>query len=159
MQISTSVTHAVSIGGGQVHDAISPSDEVCKTLNTMCDPMKVLVESGGGSEPYTASKAGFFLNARSDGTADTLVATDYKDPQLVCYGLDRASFNQGQNAQYNFSVEEELAQTIVSKGPGGGNADVVNALCACDYKGISNQYVSDGKCIIQHLQKDSTPTS
>lgn len=37
----------------------------------------------------------------------------------VCYGLDRASFNQGQNAKYDFSVEEEKAQTIVSRGPGG----------------------------------------
>lgn len=29
------------IGGGQVHDAISPS-ETCKTLNTLSDPMKVI---------------------------------------------------------------------------------------------------------------------
>ena len=36
-----------------------------------------------------------------------------------CLGLDRASFNQGQNAQYDFSVENELAQTIMAKGPGG----------------------------------------
>ena len=33
--------------------------------------------------------------------------------------FDRAAYNQGQNAQYNFSIEEELAQTIVAKGPGG----------------------------------------
>ena len=33
--------------------------------------------------------------------------------------FDRAAYNQGQNAQYDFSVEEELAQTIVAKGPGG----------------------------------------
>ena len=74
---------------------------------------------GGGTEPITASKAGFFLNARSNGKADTLVATDYKDPQMICYGLDRASFNQGQNAQYDFSITEEQAQTLVSRGPGG----------------------------------------
>ena len=37
----------------------------------------------------------------------------------ICYGLDRASFNQGKNAQFNFSVDEELAQTVVAKGPGG----------------------------------------
>ena len=70
-------------------------------------------------EPITASKASYFMNTRSDGKADTLVATDYKDPQMVCYGLDRASFNQGQNAMYDFSVEEEKAQTLVSRGPGG----------------------------------------
>lgn len=32
-----------SIGNGQLHDAISPSIEVCKTLNCMDDPMKILV--------------------------------------------------------------------------------------------------------------------
>lgn len=77
------------------------------------------INGGGYEEPTTISKASFFLNARSDGKSDTLVATDYKDPQIVCYGLDRASFNQGQNAQFGFSVQEDLAQTIVAKGPGG----------------------------------------
>ena len=144
-----------------------------------------------------SSKASFFLQNRSDGTADTLVATDYKDPQRVCYGispyesnsmksdnphsgiyeakttrtldvnggnpacnqggmivlegngqreshrgdgykesdmmytlntveqhgvcygLDRASFNQGQNAKYDFSVDEELSPPLVARGPGG----------------------------------------
>ena len=37
----------------------------------------------------------------------------------TCLGLDRASFNQGQNAKYDFSVEDNLAQTLVSRGPGG----------------------------------------
>jgi DNA (cytosine-5)-methyltransferase 1 len=73
-----------------------------------------------GTEPCTASKASFFCKSHCDGKAETLVATDYKDPQIVCYGLDRASFNQGQNAKYDFSVENDLAQTIVAKGPGGG---------------------------------------
>ena len=111
----------------------------------------LVVENGGGVEPVTASKASFFLNARSDGTADTLVATDYKDPQLVCYGLDRASFNQGQNALYDFSVEQELAQPLIARGPGGGTDETVGALCARDYKGIGNQYVWEGKCIVQNL--------
>ena len=38
---------------------------------------------------------------------------------VMVYGLDRASFNQGQNAQYDFAVEEELAPTVLAKGPGG----------------------------------------
>ena len=38
---------------------------------------------------------------------------------VVTYGLDRASFNQGQNAKFDFSVEEEVAPTVVSRGPGG----------------------------------------
>lgn len=32
-----------NIGNGQIHDAISPSYEVCKTLNCMDDPMKILI--------------------------------------------------------------------------------------------------------------------
>jgi len=36
----------------------------------------------------------------------------------VAYGIDRAAFNQGQNALYNFAVEEEIEPTIVAKGPG-----------------------------------------
>ena len=39
---------------------------------------------------------------------------------VITYGLDRASFNQGKNAQYDFSVEEEKAQPLVARGPGGG---------------------------------------
>ena len=69
---------------------------------------------------------------------------------MVTYGLDRASFNQGQNAQFDFSVEEELAPTLVNRGPGGGT-DTVRALCARDYKGVGNQYVSEGKLIIQQI--------
>lgn len=41
------------------------------------------------------------------------------DKKDMIYGLDRASFNQGQNAKYDFSVQQELAQPIVSRGPGG----------------------------------------
>lgn len=34
------------------------------------------------------------------------------------YGLDRASFNQGKNAQFDFSVWEELQPTLTARGPG-----------------------------------------
>ena len=90
--------------------------------------------------------------------AGTLDASYYKGcgerqgvEREVVYGIDRASFNQGQNAQYDFSVTEEQAQTLVSRGPGGGTEQTVGALCARDYKGIGSQYVSEGKCIIQNI--------
>lgn len=53
-----------------------------------------------------------------EGQSPTLATTHGGEP-VVCYGLDRASFNQGKNAKYDFSVEEDKAQTIVSRGPGG----------------------------------------
>ena len=51
--------------------------------------------------------------------ANTMGARDYKQPQAVCYGIDRAAFNQGQNAQFGFSIDEELAQPGLAKGWGG----------------------------------------
>lgn len=54
--------------------------------------------------------------------ANTLSARDYKGAQAVAYAIDRAAFNQGANAQYNISIQEEVAQTLVAKGPGGGLA-------------------------------------
>ena len=73
--------------------------------------------------PLTASKASFFMNA-DENIASTLVATDYKDPQLVCYeddepiAIDRAFFNQGQNALYDpQTYEDGTTPTLVARGP------------------------------------------
>ena len=78
------------------------------------------------------------------------------DPmKVVAYGLDRASFNQGQNAKFGFSVEEEVAPTVVSRGPGGGT-DTIGALCARDYKGVGNQYVNEGKVIVTDYTGESS---
>lgn len=61
-----------------------------------------------------------------DGIAESLYSGECRGGggesyvmQTPAIAFDRAAYNQGQNAQYNFSVEEELAQTIVAKGPGG----------------------------------------
>ena len=36
----------------------------------------------------------------------------------MSYGLDRASYNQGKNAQFDFSVLDEEQPTLTAKGPG-----------------------------------------
>ena len=48
----------------------------------------------------------------------TQVARDYKDPTAVCYGIGRDTFNQGKNAKFAPTFEEELQPTLVAKGPG-----------------------------------------
>lgn len=48
----------------------------------------------------------------------TIMARDYKDPNAVCYGIGRDTFNQGQNAKFSPTFEEELQPTLVAKGPG-----------------------------------------
>ena len=81
------------------------------------------------------------------------------DPmKVVTYGIDRAAFNQGENAQFGFSVTEEQSPTIVAKGPGGGIHKTVGALCARDHKGVGNQYVSEGKLVIQNISEDRPPS-
>lgn len=51
-------------------------------------------------------------------TSPTIMARDYKDPTAVCYGIGRDTFNQGQNAKFAPTFEEELQPTLVAKGPG-----------------------------------------
>lgn len=69
---------------------------------------------------------------------------------VVAYGIDRAAFNQGKNAQFGFAVDEEVEPTIVAKGPGAVAAptfsaskasfftqaeeELANTLVATDYK-------------------------
>ena len=111
---------SISIGNGQIHDAQSPSVEVSKTLNCMDDPMKVLTIEN--KEPILLESNQNHATIQTNGVSTTLPASMGMGggyTPMVCYGLDRASFNQGQNAQYDFSVQEEIAQTLVAKGPGG----------------------------------------
>lgn len=61
------------------------------------------------------SSGGNGLGGKAGEPADTLTV---RDRHAVAYGIDRAAFNQGKNAQYNISIQEECAQTLVAKGPG-----------------------------------------
>lgn len=71
----------------------------------------------GGGETRNDDGAGNGLGIGEPGApAYTLTAADRHG---VAYAIDRAAFNQGQNAQYDISIQKELAQTLVAKGPGG----------------------------------------
>ena len=85
--------------------------DVSNTLDTMHDKQAVLCY---GIDQHSAG-------VREEGT-QTLITNNgdnHSTPCVMSYGLDRASFNQGKNAKYDFSVEEEVSPTIVSRGPGG----------------------------------------
>ena len=73
----------------------------------------------------------------------------------VMYALDRATFNQGQNAKFDINIKsDEISQTLVSEGPGAvcyaarnGQADqtrlhgIAGALnCMHDQQAIMNAY-------------------
>lgn len=64
-----------------------------------------------------AMTTGSFTQVAGD-KAPTVLARDYKDPTAVCYGIGRDTFNQGKNAKFAPTFEEELQPTLVAKGPG-----------------------------------------
>ena len=73
-----------------------------------------------GTDPHAVcigfnAEPGTHVQTPHENLGDTL-AVSHKCG--VAIGLDRASFNQGKNAKFGFSVEEECAPTVVSKGPG-----------------------------------------
>ena len=42
-----------------------------------------------------------------------------RERELVCIAIDRAAFNQGENAKYDIGIDKTgIAQTVVAKGPG-----------------------------------------
>ena len=78
------------------------------TLNTAeVHGVVYAVDQGGGKSSANVS----------EDTAPTLCTTHGGEP-AVAYGLDRASFNQGKNAKFDFSVLEEQQPTLTAKGPG-----------------------------------------
>ena len=110
--------------------------------NPSCNQGGMAVIEGNGSRPshkgdgYKESEVMYTLNAT--------------EQHGVAYGIDRAAFNQGQNAKFGFAVEEEVEPTMVAKGPGAVAAptysaskasffteaaeEMANTLVASDYK-------------------------
>ena len=109
--------------------------------NPACHQGGMIVLEGNGSRPshlgdgYAESETMYTLNATehhgvayglttgsfmqtTEDTAPTLMARDWKDPSCVSYGIGRDAYNQGQNAKFVPSVDEEVQPTLVAKGPG-----------------------------------------
>ena len=94
-----------------------------------------------------------------EGVAYSMLSGDYKDPQLVAYGLDRASYNQGQNAKFGFSVEEEKIGPETAMGPGAVATyqNVTGTLCERISAGTSNQIASDDMLVANTIVRILTP--
>ena len=94
------------------------------------------------------------------------------DRHAVAYGIDRAAFNQGKNAQYGFAVEEETQPTMGAKGPGAVAAptfssskasfftsaeeELANTLVATDWK--DPPVVNDMDENLEYIVRRLTPT-
>lgn len=51
--------------------------------------------------------------------SDVMYTLNTTEVHAVAYGFDRATYKQGTNALYDFTIEAELAAPIVARGPGG----------------------------------------
>ena len=86
-------------------------EDTSYTLNTIDRPAVAfsINHQGGNTEQIIEEKA---------GTITAAVNSSGNNKLSVAYGLDRASFNQGKNALYNFSVLSDQQPTLTAKGPG-----------------------------------------
>lgn len=99
------------------------------------------------------------------------------DRHAVAYGIDRAAFNQGQNAKYDFAIEKEIEPTMVAKGPGAVAAptysaskasfftsaekELANTLVATDYKDppvVNDREQTDRDRTVEYIVRRLTPT-
>ena len=108
-------------------------------------------------------------NGINEDVSFTLNATD---KHAVAYGIDRAAFNQGQNAKYSFAVEQEVQPTMVAKGPGAvatpiyssskasfftnAEKELANTLVATDYK--DPPMINDTNDNAEYIVRRLTPT-
>lgn len=67
----------------------------------------------------------------------TLNTIDRHAVMSPIYSLDRAAFNQGENAQYNISVDEDTVQTLTAKGP--------SAVCCNAEQSMYENHGMDGR--------------
>lgn len=106
-------------------------------LNEVAPTVSSTYGTGGNNQPLVVENVGNFdIRLTSEGTknaranvyeTDTSRTIDCSGNSpdrnqgglaIVSYGIDRAAFNQGKNAQFDFTVDEEIQPTIVAKGAG-----------------------------------------
>ncbi len=100
-------------------DPISMKISPCLTQgnsNTGQATIGVVIPVMDKASRYKSQKTanGFGVGDEND-PAYTLTTADRHS---IAYSIDRAAFNQGVNAKYNIGIAENIAQTIVAKGPG-----------------------------------------
>lgn len=99
-------------------------DSRYKELGDKSETVVAKYGTGGGNTPIVVEQKPYSIGNGQihslylDEKARTL--DTMHDPQAIiapALGIDRAAFNQGRNALYGFSIEEEVEHTLVAKSP------------------------------------------
>ena len=79
---------------------------------------------------------------QSGDSVDNVSRSDARrnDNAKVAYGLDRYSYQQGENAKFGFQITENSEPALVARGGCGLllYQKEISALCATDYKLVQN---------------------
>jgi site-specific DNA-cytosine methylase len=109
--------------------------DACHTLSREAGRIDIIIQEREDlekTEPcsWDGTQTAPTLTARNAGGGQRMPDKENFNAVLEpkTYGLDRASYNQGKNAQYDFSVEEERIGAQVAKGPGAVATSVVRRL-------------------------------
>ena len=126
------LTSRMGTGGGNVPMVMTPNPVCCLQGNGIDRADTAGCNGRGWTEDIcytlnTIDRPAVVMSLLGDEVAGTLKARDYKGigrqdslGSAVClaYGMDRASFNQGKNAKYDFSIIPEQQPTMTARGPG-----------------------------------------
>ena len=108
------LTSRMGTGGGKVANTRNTFDTGdARATELVVEEKPVICLQGNGID--RADTAGCNGKGWKEDTCYTLNTIDRP---AVAYGLDRASFNQGQNAKFDFSVTEESQPCLTARGPG-----------------------------------------
>ena len=165
---SSVVVEPVVYAGASVTSPVNASNpqpgDPCHTLSTDSRNYAVICLQGNGID--RADTAGCNGKGWKEDVSYTLNTIDRP---AVVYGLDRASFNQGANAKFDFTVTEESQPTLTARGPGAvaytaskasfftrAEEGLASTLVATDYK--DPQVVAYGQDETQYIVRRLTPT-
>ena len=106
------LTSRMGTGGGNVPMVMEP---FCKSRRA---------QTADDATTWKHGKVANTLNTFDQGEARVnelvvhAVDTTHGGEPVIAYGLDRASFNQGENAKFDFSILDEQQPTLTARGPG-----------------------------------------
>ena len=115
--------------------------EICENL---CPTITAAAGMSGNNQPvtvYAIDQQGGKGGANyAENVMPTLCSDSHGTPHGVAYGLDRASFNQGQNAKFDFSILDEQQPTLTARGPGGvAIARPIHSMTTGDYMQVNEE--------------------
>lgn len=119
-------TSRMGTGGGNVPLLMETSEEEKKKLTPKVLRMRAGCEGGGKGALIQDNKTGTIACNNDQVLFAYQKFGSYKESDIKSYGIDRAAFNQGENAKFGFSIDEEIEPTLMAKSPNGVAQPIVN---------------------------------